>query len=259
MTYYFEIRSSKERVGAPVLIPASKLTLTTGFRSVYGFTEETAEHIKQTRSTAGLKGTPVYAEEILIDFDDQYDEANKFRESLIKDNISFTAYDSGNRSVHFHVPHAPICEEWVPLAHKQWVLSRTKLADTSFYHAVGMFRLPLTVHEKTGKLKLVVDSHEGALLTLTKPAKPERITSLKADSSGKLKHRFFLNLTKRVGSGGRSTHVSCMLARDAYRLGLSEDECFAQVKKWNDNFASPPHSDDTLRSKIEYEYRKQHG
>ena len=257
--YYYEIRHKKERFGKPVLVAEDKLCLATGFRSVYGFDKETADRIISSRSSAGLKGKAVYADVLLIDFDDEYEEADKLRESLVERGIGFSTFNSGNRSIHFHIPHPPVFQPWLPKAHKQWIAANCPKADVSFYHPAGLFRLPLTIHEKTGKLKVEIETHQGEMIELTEPVKQKssfRPVDLDTKSKAALKHRLFLNLTKRVGSGGRSMHISCMLARDCAKLGMSEIEALNIISKWNSNFAEPPHSVDTLEAKIEYEYRK---
>lgn len=126
-----------------------------GFISLYSVTTETKDCIIQEGSTVGFKGI-VGSERLWIDCD-SYEAADKVEAILIKEGYDYVAYDTGNRGAHFGVlrDHPP--SHLLPQKDKEWVRQRLgELADSSIYTHLHLFRLPGTVHEKTGRRKELV-------------------------------------------------------------------------------------------------------
>lgn len=163
--HVWEYRSNVSRSGAPVYVPFNVLLNLQGFQSVFGIPLEEAE--KNTVRGSSAKSTyPVYCDTLLLDFDDCPDKAALAEEYLKQAKVAFLKFDSGNRSIHLHAAIEPMCGVAVPGSIKQWVSANMEGADTSFYHNQGMFRLPGTVHRKTGRKKLLLERVDGHRLII---------------------------------------------------------------------------------------------
>jgi hypothetical protein len=130
----------------------------TGFRSICKYNEMDAKAATVANTTSVLKGCSLFIDTLFMDFDDCEKNANDFHKWLKSNEIYNERYDSGGRSVHFHIPVLIPPSPWAAYTCKQYVKSWTKYADTSFYHHAGLFRLPGTVHEKTGRPKTLVEA-----------------------------------------------------------------------------------------------------
>jgi len=255
LTILYEHRRGKHRRDTPTLVPADALKTLHGFQSVFGYPPETAGWVKKHGSTKGMKHATVYCDTILVDYDDEPEVAEAAILYLRNHGHRFTVWDSGNRSVHLHVALEPIEGVWVPGAVKQWVRQYLRPSDLSFYHAAGMYRLPGTVHEKTGRAKVQTAEYQGnpVVIEYTKEAVTVSTHKPTGDVT-ELRHRYQINLITPAGTGRRSTHISCCLARDARALGLTLEQATADIQEWNRRFATPAHSPDTVAKKVRYEY-----
>lgn len=249
--YYVEIRSTVRRSGKPKLVPLADLDKYTGFRSVYAYTAEVAEEILADGGTKFMRGTPVYSDVLLMDFDDH--DPTEFRELLISNNIAFEEWDSGNRSVHFHVPIVPMYGPNVPNSQRAWVKKHAPTADISFYHPAGQYRLPRTYHAKNaGKCKSLVAEYPGDLLQIDEIV-PSSIPKFAATEG--CEEDFFANLLVRQESGHRRPHI-WLLATMAAESGVEFDTAVECIRWWNDKFCSPPHDDSVILSQTESAYRR---
>jgi len=255
MTILYEHRNSKYRKGPPTLVSGKALEGLTGFRSTFGFPRETAAWIRKHESTKGMTHVSVYCDIIFVDFDDEPLQAAKAATFLQDAGIGFSLWDSGNRSIHLHIPITPIEGTWVAKAVKTWVKTNLGPSDLSFYHPAGMFRLGRTKHKKTGRHKIELKSFPGTPVLLTyEPAfEPKALPKL---DSAQILFRWKLNLLTPKNAGGRSTHISCCLAKDAVRLGIPFEAALSQIQEWNKRFARPAHSPEAVARKVRYEYGK---
>lgn len=131
----------------------------TGFRSICKYLPEDVAAAKAVRSTSVLKGCMLFVDTLFMDFDDCEHSANDFNKWLKTENIAYERYNSGNRSVHFHIPVVLPPSPYAAYTLKKYVHSWTNgTADTSFYHHAGLFRLSGTAHEKTGISKALVET-----------------------------------------------------------------------------------------------------
>ena len=253
MSYYIEVRNSLRRNGKPKLIPVEEAHKFTGFRTVYAYDAPTAETIMASRSTALLKGTEVHSETLLIDFD--HNDCSEFRTFLIKEGIGFEEYDTGNRGLHFHVSLVPMTGSWVPGAQKKWVKKHAPTADTSFYHAAGIYRLPRTFHSKVpGKFKQLINKSPGKALVITKPAASEPSFEIHARGDSTISDVFQLMLQSQ-SVGQRQPHI-WRIAMTAADAGLSFHTALSHCRWWNSRFCRPMHTDNILLSQCEKVYRQ---
>jgi hypothetical protein len=249
--YWVEVRSSVRRSGPPRLIPLADVDGQTGFRSIVAYPEDVAQLIRDQGGTANLRGQPVYADTLFIDFDGH--EPTEFRAWLQGSGLAYTEWDSGNRSVHFHIPLVPIFGPWVTDAMRKWVKQHAPTADISFYHPAGQYRLPGTFHSKRpGQCKSLVCGREGNLLELRPAARETFAAAYQATGS---REEFFRTLTQAVGEGHRRPRA-WLLATQAAECGMEFDDAVEHLLWWNGNLVDPPHEPETIIKQVESAYRR---
>lgn len=239
--YWVEVRATVRRSGAPKLVPLHDVDTYTGFRSAFAFPDDVAECIREGSSTRDLRGLSVYSDMLFVDFDDQ--DSTRFREFLLREGLSFTQWDSGHRSRHYHIPIVPMEGPWVPLAQKDWTKVHAPTADISFLHAAGMYRLPRTYHAKTGRPKALIEKVEGGPITI--PKTEPKAFRLPTAVTEKTEEDLLLLLTQRATVGGRSMHLFKIAVTSA-ELGHTPETALDNMRYWNANFAERPHSDSVL-------------
>lgn len=209
-----------------------------GFRSVYFFNIEEVKSIQTRGHLGGLRNKiPVVARDLLIDFDDKPDNAAAFKTWLQSHYITFTQYHSGRRSIHFHVSIVPIEGIHVPYSQRSWLQANpaAKGCDLSFYHTVGLFRLPGTEHEKNkGATKTVMDSQIGQLLRIPY-REPPIIEPVPPNISPEEEAMRNLRrvLARYVEPGnGRHVHVATITTA-AVRCGWLPSQIYEAALHWN--------------------------
>lgn len=251
MNYFVEIRNSIKRVGPPKLVPLADVYNYRGFRSVFAFDEATAELIQETGSTAGLRGVAVYANEILMDFDSH--QPLKFRAWLQGSGLEYEEFDSGNRSVHFHIPLAAVFGSWVPGAIKAWVQQHAPKADISFLHPSGVYRLPGTYHAKApGRRKELVDYRFGAALSITEPTTTTQRLIIREDSS---RETFLSRLMTAASEGGRRPWI-WHTATIGAEAGIPHDEVLGALLRWNARLCFPPHMPMVIEEQVANAFKR---
>lgn len=254
MTYFVEIRTTVKRNGPPRLVPLADVGKYRGFRSVFAYDEDGAKRIREQGGTKDLRGLPVYADFVLIDFDGK--DPTEFRAWLHQSGLAYEEYDSGNRSVHYHIPLVPIFGPWVPAAVKAWVKRRAPDADISFYHPAGQFRLTGTYHFKQpGRRKELLDRRDGERLVITEASVPEWTYELQDYQEEGMEHNLYMLLTQKKSEGGRRHHAF-LIGVTAAEAGVDIDEAWEHLLWWNETFASPPHQPEDLRPQLESAYRR---
>lgn len=259
MTILYEHRVGKIRHGTPKLLTSIGLEMCRGFRSVYGWPEEAVAHILQTRSTAGLKYFAVYADDLLLDFDNNQAAADAAQAWLLANNITHTMWDSGGRSVHFHIKIQPMLGRMVPASHKKFVAATFPGADLSFYHAAGMYRLPFTAHEKNpGRYKEMT----GHLYkyTLDIPLLPETpifaaAAVLDIDDRAGTEQLLTYMMFKIVNEGDGRNHHAYKLTKIAKDLGYDFETAMDIVETWSDSCAQPCLEPAELETTVRSAYR----
>jgi hypothetical protein len=142
----------------------SDLSGHTGFASLYAVTLESAEAVRRAGTVAGFAG-PVWAERLWLDVDG-YDLAEEVELKLNKMELDYVAYDSGSKGAHFGIlrDHPP--SHLLPKKDRLWAREHFPQTDSSIYTPLHLFRLPGTVHEKTGRTKEIVRVQAGQKLRL---------------------------------------------------------------------------------------------
>ncbi len=249
----YEVRNRLMRSGPPVLVPYEELSQYTGFRSVYGYGPEAAGQIREQGHTANLTGLPVYSHMLLVDFDDQ-PEAGYAMANALKD-YDWVLFDSGGRSLHLHVLIEPMEGSDVPQLQKQWMRERFHKADMSIYKTAGIYRLPGTQHEATGRMKHVIKYNEpGKLLKIeaTLPEAPKVTFSSDEDLDTMLMRLMDTDISK--GTVGRNNHIY-KIARVGQRLGLAMEDSFKMAMQWNQDKCYPALERSGIEATVRSAYR----
>ena len=221
-----------------------------GFRSVFGYPEDTLNHIKRQGNTRDISHLPVYCDDLMVDFDDNLEAAERYEHSLLECGIAYEKYDSGNRSIHFHVPVTPCVGSWVPRAAYEYAYKYINGCDVSVYRHTGLFRLQGTWHEKNpGHLKRQTGKAEGGSLVLKAP---QDFASIRVGDDKGTPLEFIL--AKRIDSGGRRCYVYS-IGSVCKKRGVSQQQALEYALEWNLSCASPPLESEIVWKKIEEAYR----
>ena len=248
MSYYVEIRSTVQRNQAPKLVPIQDVDKYHGFRSVVAYGEEVASLIREQGGSQSLRGQPVYADTLFMDFDGHV--PTEFLEWLETTDLAYERLDSGNRSVHIHIPIVPIEAPWVTDAMREWTKKHAPTADTSFLHPAGQYRLEGTFHYKTSKQKTLVSARMGEPLQLEQPQHSEPIMP---QVEGRNPAEFYSMLMTAKSEGNRAPFV-WLLATTAAETGIGQAEALEHIRSWNSKRASPPRDDATICSQVTSAY-----
>lgn len=241
------------------LIPEEDLVGQLGFRGVYCYDEEAAILLKAQENSLGLNRFTPCSSTLFTDFDDQPEEAEILITSLKENNIGFTVYDSGNRSVHIHIPHVFKSSKSLPYTHMK-ILEKLGVnldkIDTTLYRNHSIYRLEGTKHSKTGKTKVALYEVEGDLLDfniIEAPTKSIDYTN-KGDQVN-LEH--FLDVMYKYlinGAGTGSRYGSFFnIACCAAEVGLSTESTVNLIKIINDGYENP-HPDSEIHRAVEGGY-----
>jgi len=254
----YEIRATKRRVSYPIrLVTKDALADAQGFRSVYGYDTEVADMVLSTNSTRGLMGMSMFSDELLIDIDDDWSGAEAFAEEI--GNYSYSMYDTGGRSIHFHIPIDPMYGAHVPAVQKQWAQEYCPCADMSIYRTSGVYRLPGTYHEKNpGKFKELIEVNEGETLTVSLPQGIDSLNNIVAgiaedidEETEKDKLNHLLLMPAR--EGGRNNHLYRIVAKCA-TLGFEFGRTMEIASVWNQMMSSPPQPETAVEATVKSAY-----
>lgn len=252
MTYFVEIRSTVQRRGRPRFVPLTEVGRYRGFRSVFAYSSELVERIEAIGAMRNLRGESVYADTLFMDFDGHDPAA--FRLWLQSSGLGWEEYDSGNRSVHFHIPIEPVHAPWLPAAMKAWTRQHAPTADTSFLHPAGQYRLPGTYHAKQpGRRKQLVQIGLGVPLVLERPAVLPPLGPI--DASDSSREQFYSMLLVSRGEGQRRPWL-WQAATVGAEAGLSADEVLAGLLTWNTHLCQPAHDAGIVIKQVESAFRR---
>lgn len=248
--HYIEVRPWKQRRGPPRFVPLGGEAGQTGFRSVYAYSPEVKAAIETQGSTADLGWAPVYSDCLFVDFDGA--DPGPFLVWLYDEGYGFELWDSGSKGHHVHVQLEPMEGSSVPHSQKKWVAANVPLADTTFYHQAGQFRLPRTVHDKTGKRKELLAKRGGKRLEIPLVEKPAAYGDKSLCGLGG-EVALAGQLIRSKGQGERSVYV-WHLAQCARREGLEFGVALSKILWWNSHYSHPPLPGETVTEKVREVY-----
>jgi hypothetical protein len=137
-----------------------------GYSSLYAITEDSARAIEEAGTTARFAGS-VWNERLWLDFD-SYEAGRAAEEELNRKGLGYVLYDSGGRGMHFGIRREASPSHLLPYQDKEWAQAHFPSCDPSIYTHLHLFRLPGTIHERTGRRKELVREQAGSVLTLPK-------------------------------------------------------------------------------------------
>lgn len=248
--FWVEVRPRQMRIARPWFVTLEQLKAGdyVGFRSVYAYPEEVKNLITTNGGTAGLEGQSVFSDMLFVDFDNT--DPSELLYFLYDEGVRHEVWASGNRSTHVHVRCEAMFGPDVPWSQKKWVEAHAPGADLTFYHAAGQFRLPRTVHEKTGQRKTFVQGMAGRYLSIPTVARPLHTPGKQARSG-----IFHSHLLVPKAEGGRRVYV-WHLAKQALAEGLTIDVALDGILWWNSRHCTPPLEETVVRSRVSDVYRR---
>jgi hypothetical protein len=239
---------------ANIFYPESDVFKMMGFFSICSYTADQAQRMSVDRDS--IKGEPVYLDTLYCDFDDQPEAAAAFCELLIRLSVEFTTWDSGNRSVHYHIPIVPLHGAYAPYSQKVWMASNAPGCDLSFYHASGYFRLPNTVHRKTGRRKELIDSFDGQTLDIpyVEPKVLREIGSGRADPTSTF--AWYCALMGACPGSGSRYQTLWQIGAQFKLCGYSSDTIYDLLWKLNESWKTLAKEEEEVRRAVKDVFRR---
>ena len=267
MTYRYEYRKSARRRGDPQLMPFEEVQGRQGFISLYGYDNDTVDHIDVNKATYGLDRFKLYSDLLYIDVDDDAEQVEIAKNKLIALGYKFKMYMSGSPdSAHFHLETVPQYEYNLHKVHAMWVeehigfKTRTTNGADNIYKASGIIRIEGTWHKSyPGEYKREVFSFDGPILDLTNYSKKvksaiPKMKFVEEFSEEKLVSLFNQMLFTQIGDGERNNTIYKMakLSRD---IGNSYEDTLDKLDTYNNYMVSPPLGHQEFTAKIRSAYR----
>lgn len=239
MTILYEYRRQVRRGSQPVsLITKDSLLSERGFRSIYGFDEDACEYIRNENTTAGLAGHNFYSDDLLVDFDNAWAAAEAFAEDMAP--YSYTMWDTGGRSIHFHVDIEPMYGPEVPAVQRAWMKELYPEADTGIYKSSGIYRLPGTYHHRAvGARKALLEENRGDKLYIGDVRRPVDVQRAVYSGGHELEDALNHMLMLPAGEGGRNNRLF-NIVRLCKLCGEDLEATKRLCAGWNAQFCSPP-------------------
>jgi hypothetical protein len=249
-----ELRSTVVRSGPPILIPYNDKYNHTGFTSMYGYTDAAVDWIKTTKSTRELSKFQVYSDVLYVDFDNNEKAAKEFAVYLKLKNYTNEIYDSGGRSIHFHIPITPMFGYTVPQSQKMWMQEHAPEADMSIYKHTGLYRLPGTYHNKNaGNKKIWIDGIGGQILTIENRPTVQIPRDVSGDTPEEANRILGRLLHMKISEGGRHPHAY-NIVRACKGSGRDKEYARKLLNMWNDDNCYPPKAEHELEKLLRWEY-----
>lgn len=241
MTYYVEWRRTVRRVGPLKFVALDQLEGRAGFRGCYGFPKAAAEHLQSLGRTAKLRGVPVYADTLFVDYDSD-DGPEEFEETLRGLGLAFEIWHTGRRGVHFHIPHEPIFGSDTPQRHKAWVTDHAQGDwDPTIYRPAAVIRLPGTWHEKNpGHRKQLVTRQDGARLKLPSPLRvPAELATERPTGTATGTSATFWGMVHSVRKEPGRRFRAYAIAATGAEAGMDEQVVWDALVWWAQNMTEP--------------------
>lgn len=210
-----------------------------GFKSLYQVTEETAKAVEQAGTVKGFKGI-VWSERLWLDFDNE-DAARRAEGKLKEMGYDYVCYTTGNRGLHFGILRRHSPSHLLPLLDKSWVKTHFPEADSSIYTHLHPFRIPGTVHEKTGRTKTLLFECGGRTLILPPLKREEVQTFSPGQKQGKSVFDCFFVMANTVPVDAGQRHGTLIKLINALKndAGVGLDVALWWTNEWNKMLSEP--------------------
>ena len=246
--YAFYVNSRKGN-----MLPITEVMRQKGFRSVYLFSEEDAKSIIANGHSRNMGQYIPYANELFIDLDD-HNYIDEALSNLDKLGWRYTCYLSGSKGAHCHIPHNISCGYGLPALHLSLAQQVHPKADTSLYRMGSLFRLPGTIHQKTGKSKQLLRTGGESTLILpwtVEGAKPviefkEYKGTDGSDSELALSLHALLKSLNNPPPQGKRTQNLWAVAKGLHQGGLGINTVKGLIDALNASWGNDSKDDETI-------------
>jgi hypothetical protein len=223
----------------------------TGFMSTYLYKKEALEFYDKKNSIKGLgkKKFKCYSPVIYFDFDDEPEAALALEAKLVSNRVKFNTYNSGGRSVHFHVARNSEPSYDLPASDKKFVSDLAPKADDCLYQHGRVFRLAGTLHHATGDPKILLNSYDGSSVNIDIIEVPRaRNTTVSHEYGILFEDQFVMGCMMGASTGGRNKMLF-MLLKNLVDRQLPRDFIETFVKEAN-KVNRPPLADEEIESML---------
>jgi hypothetical protein len=253
--FTYRLGSATTSIGRPPVFFPSSCLISAGFKfaSVYAVTKTDAEAISSSGSAAGFKGT-VWSQRLWVDFDDE--AALELARCILKEKgYDFVVYDTGGgRGGHLGILRVSSPSHLLPGQDRNWVSNNLPGADLGLYWHLHLIRLPGTIHESSGKPKVLTAHHLGKTLVLPpwqegRAVSEERSVHGPGPSVGrKSLFRSWEVMQAIMPTQGESRHRQLLLlASAAKRAGATVEESRWLCGELNAAFEEPKSLEESTR------------
>lgn len=176
MRYVEWVGTPRGRKGTMVplsLIPKIvKASYSSGYTTVYSFSEKDAREIKGSRSSRGFDRYSVGSTYLPIDLDDGEESVDEVVDVLKGMGLQFKVWFSGSKGFHIIIETTYQESKHLPYSHLQWVGGLGLGCDNTLYQHGRILSLPGRIHPRTGFPKQLIESVEGNILEVPIVEKP---------------------------------------------------------------------------------------
>lgn len=251
---FIELTNSKFHTSE--FIPIEDVINYTGYRSVFAWSREDADTAHAAGTVKVLKDRPAFTDTIYVDFDNNETGALAFRDELEMQDVLYDMYTSGGRSIHFHIFTMPVYDILVPNSVRKFMQNFKRYGyDESVYNYCSLFRLPGTLHEKTGKPKELIG--QGGFYYIDLPlVEPDKIALIPADHDAlSVAVALYSNyIGGGVAEGGRYT-VQWKVAKAFQEAGLSFDTVLELVLAMDESWKNLSKGPEQTKRAVRDAYR----
>lgn len=222
-----------------------------GYVSVFSFTEQDALQIKESKSSRGFERFSVGASKVVIDLDQGLDQLIHAEEILQSLGIGYDLWQSGGKGFHPILDTPLQFHEHLPYSHLQFVKSLgIEGIDEAIYRHGSLISLPGRIHPKTKNPKTFVKRVVGDSVEIKIVEKPKfNFLDKKIHGLGLSEALMLisdLSLTEPP-IGGR--HVAIWgAAKDLLNTGVSTNTAYELIMSAMKNWENPKSSEEVIRA-----------
>lgn len=245
--YKVDIRS------APHIISKAEIPLYSevgGHLSIYGYDTSLPNYYEKEKTCDKFSTTfpTAFSEVFYVDFDDKKEEAREFYKFCKSNDFNFKVFDSGNRSIHFHVSRVHIASPFLPYSDKVYAKKNIQGCDTSIYRHGATLRMENTVHTKTDKKKILLEHHKGSNKIEIPITEPDLvIREVEQTKTGSIFNEFIiLTSTGGLVTGSRNKNMY-QIIKKLKEYGKSNEFIIEFCKEVN-KISNPPLNDFDLQT-----------
>jgi hypothetical protein len=224
------------------------------------FDKEAVDTLQDQGNASGMSRFEAWSDTLFIDIDNDPDAVTSFREYFRNQNTTYSMWESGGKGVHFHLPTPLYHHRHMPSIHAKLVAESGIRCDTSLYRHNSLFRLPGTTHQKTRKIKTLLEEHQGVGLTLPEQMfswadnlKEVTYTKLVEYDKSETEHTLLKAIHLIMNEPMQGTRYMSLwsLAKRAAETGFSEDFTTELLEVVNERWQNQKPQEEISRAVLE--------